>query len=99
MDRWYQSVIMDLSSVERVSGYPAARCAALSEENRDTLAWLDPGSGHPDGRSTTPAEDELCREAAYLNYTLERTAGSHALAAAARRGRCPHDLAPLGHLQ
>jgi len=83
---------MDLSSVERVSGYPAARCAALSEENRDTLAWLDPGSGHPDGRSTTPAEDELCREAAYLNIPVELTAHSAGFLVVPGLGSCGPQL-------
>jgi hypothetical protein len=69
------------------SGHLAVRCTALPEENRGRLAWLDPRSGHPDGRRTTLAEDETCREAAYLNSVLERTAGSHALAAAAQHER------------
>src|SRR6266508_4700750 len=62
-----------LSPRLRVSGYPATRCAALSEENRGKQTWLDPRSGHPDGRRTTLAGDELCREAAYLNPRLQRT--------------------------
>jgi hypothetical protein len=28
------------------SGYLAVRCPALPEENRGSLVWLDPGSGH-----------------------------------------------------
>jgi hypothetical protein len=39
MERWYQSVIMGLSSVKRVGTAPG-ECPAISEENRDTLARL-----------------------------------------------------------
>jgi len=86
MDRWYQSVIMDLSSGVRVGTSPC-ECTALPEESRGKLVGLDPGSGHRDRQSTTLEKDETCREAAYLNCALERTAGSHSLAAAAHRGR------------
>src|SRR6266478_2743303 len=73
MERWYQSVIMGLSSVERVGTAPS-ECPAISEENRDKLVRLDPRSGWPAGRRTTLAENATCREAAYLNIAFERSA-------------------------
>ena len=73
IDRWCQSVIMGLSSGESVGTVPR-ECAAPSEENRGRLVWLDPRWSHPDERRTTLAEDHTCREAAYLNLRVERTA-------------------------
>src|SRR4029434_9449982 len=55
------------------SGYLTVRYTALPEESRGGPAGLDPRSRHPAGRRTTLAEDETCREAAYLNHALQRT--------------------------
>ena len=73
MERWYQSVIMGPSSVERAGTAPG-ECPAISEENRDKLARLDPRSGHLAGRRTTLVEDGTCREAAYLNMAVKLSA-------------------------